>query len=132
MNKFLLGLCLWSAAIAGHASAPSDWFVEQSAKAGLAAIIVITPGYRVLIDGNPVAVFGNQLCPQSDGMRVWFIGGDPQGGDGCAVIEKDTATVPMQLAINGKLVIETWKVERSASSRMSLRRPNGGLIVPAK
>lgn len=119
-------------AAAPKASSLSEYFTRQAAKSGMAETVVIAPGYPVMIDGSRAAVFGNQLCPRVDGMRVWFVGGDPNGGDGCVVIEKDTVSVPVRLAVRGKLLLETWAVERSQPDRRSLRRPGGELVVPVQ
>lgn len=97
-------------------------------RARFAETVVISPGYRMLIAGKPVPVTGAQQCPRADGLRVWFLGGDPMGGDSCLVIEKTTTTLQAQFTLEGNRVSETWTVERPAPDKTVLRRPNGDYL----
>lgn len=134
MKRSLILACLLALAGGAQAGVMTDlknWFMASAEKDHMAETVVITPGYKMLIGGKSAPVFGNQLCPRADGIRVWFFGGDPQGGSGCMVIEKDTASVQAQFILDGKKVAEVWTVERRAPDKALLRRPNGDYLAQA-
>ena len=129
MKRILFGLLV--AASAAHADVVGDlrkWLAAGAEANHIAETVVIAPGYKMVIEGKPVPVFGVQLCPRVDGMRIFFFGGDPQGGSGCSIIEKSTSYVVVQFVLDGKAVTETWAVERRADQTM-LRRPNGDFYL---
>lgn len=131
MKSIAVGLLLVASTAMSHAGTLKDWFVEYTKSNLGVETIVISPGYKVLIAGKSVPVFGNQVCPRPEGTHVWFVGGDPDGGTGCIVVQKDTVAVPVQLAVNGQVLRELWTVERRGADQMLLRRPNGEYIVQA-
>lgn len=123
----LLGLV--TIAQAGIADGLKNWLNADADKAGMAQTVVIAPGYKMRIADKVVPIFGSQRCPSADGVRVWFFGGDPHGGTGCVVIEKDTVAVAARFVLDGKEVNETWAVERRAPGQTFLRRPNGDYLA---
>lgn len=121
-------------AFAANADVAGDlkqWFIANTEKNQVVETIVIAPGYKMVIAGKALPVVGTQECPRADGMRIWFFGGDTQGGSGCMVIRKETSTVQAQFVLDGKNVTETWAVERRAPDKTLLRRPNGDYLTQA-
>lgn len=130
-KSIIVSLFLVASTAMTHAGTLKDWFVEFT-RANLGVeTIVIAPGYKVLIAGKSVPVFGNQLCPRPDGTHVWFVGGEPDGGSGCIVVQKDTVTVLARIVVEGKMLVELWSVEHRGADQMLLRRPNGEYIAQA-
>lgn len=134
MKRSLILACLLTLAGGAQADVTADlknWFMANAEKSHMAETVVVAPGFKMLISGKAAPVFGNQPCPRADGVRVWFFGGDPQGGSGCMVIEKNTASVQAQFVLDGKKVAEVWAVERRAPDQTLLRRPNGDYLAQA-
>lgn len=94
--------------------------------------LVLKPGYKMLVDGQPAPVFGYQKCPPGDkGMRD-LVGSDPDEGKPiCIVISPDTQTVSVRVELRDGLSEEVWTVEHSGDRTM-LRRADGSYLSAAK
>ena len=131
MKRLVAIVVLAVAAISAHADIVGglrDWFVASSDSSRIAETVVISPGFRMSVAGKIVSVFGTQRCPSADSGRVFFFGGDPQGGSGCIVIEKGSTSVLAEYVLDGKTISETWAVERREHQTL-LRRPNGAYVA---
>jgi hypothetical protein len=94
--------------------------------------LVIHPGYKMLVDGQAVSVFGSTECPSTENNMEEFFGASPdEGSRSCIVIAPDTKTVSVIAALPEGPSAETWTVERSGN-RSTLRRADGTLIAAAK
>lgn len=85
-------------------------------------LVVVQPGYKMLVNGQAAQVFGKDECPLSspdEGKRL------------CIVIASETKTVPVTVVLPGGPVDEVWTVERSADRTM-LRRADGSYLAAAK
>lgn len=126
MNRRLMMACLLVLTSAAQADVTTDlpnWFLANAEKQSMAETVVVTPGYKMLLGGKSVPVFGDQPCARVDGSRL-------QGAN-CLVIDKDTASVQAQFVLDGKMATEVWTVERPSPDRTLLRRPNGDYVVRA-
>ncbi|MFM0416971.1 hypothetical protein [Paraburkholderia aromaticivorans] len=98
-------------------------------------LLVIKPGYRVLIDGRPVPIVGNDECPRErDAQNAFSLGGRPDDTPamGCVVVGPTTKEVHVR--VNSSF-LEVWKVvhqERGGFPVTLLVRPNGDYIAEAK
>ena len=100
--------------------------------------LVFAPGFKILVDGKPVAVVGFDNCPKSDPVMNMIFGDDPLAGShDCIVLSKDRKEVQVQVADPKGVVTEQWTIIRETGktgdrpySRTSLKRPDGSLIVP--
>jgi hypothetical protein len=89
--------------------------------------IVIPPGHEISIDGKPVGVYGRSTCPKWNASMFFLYAPSPLKTSGCLVVTPTSKEVQARVAIDGKLLDETWAVERE-KNRFVLRRP-GGLPV---
>ena len=102
----------------------------------VAPMLVIEPGYKVMIDGKPTPVMGHDECPSNPGTAVF--GTDPLVGQtGCIVLSKDRTEVPVSFPGPKGMVNERWTIVRetrqgTAFPMTMLRRPDGSPIVAAK
>lgn len=94
--------------------------------------LVIKPGYKMLVGGQPAPVFGSQKCPPGDKNMRELVGPDSdEGMPTCIVITPDTETVSVTVGFPNGPSAETWTVERSGDHTM-LRRPDGSYLAEAK
>lgn len=110
-----------------------------SAEATLGAIVmekpmtfVFPPGYEIDVDGKAAVVVGRQTCPAGDPVMNAIFGAPSDGGStGCLVIGPATKSVSARVAIDGKVLDETWTVERQelAPARIALFRPGRVPVV---
>lgn len=121
MKKIAIGLFLCATTLTVHSGDVLNWFEAQTAKSA-PDTVVIAPGFKVLVDGRPVDVIGNQRCPD-DSQRA--------GKLECVVVTKATKAVVVTFVLDGKPVTEEWQVERLSPTREVLRRPNGEYIAAA-
>jgi hypothetical protein len=96
----------------------SDQFVV---KAPGHPMVVVEPGYEMLVDGQAAQVFGKDKCPPPDeGKRLCIV-----------IVVPETKTVPVTVMLPGGPVDEVWTVERSADRTM-LRRADGSYLAAPK
>lgn len=78
--------------------------------------LVFAPGYKVAVDNEEIALLGTDLCPPAVTGQVFILGGGysypGQGERACTVIEPATEEVLVRHLVKGRLVLETWSVER--------------------
>lgn len=135
MKKYLIAASLLASVGVAKADVVAElknWFAAYADKNHINETFVFAPGYKMLVGNKAVPVYGVQSCPSADGKRIWFFGGDPQGGSGCMVIEKSTDSVQARFLVGGEKIVEVWTVEHPARDRLLLRRPNGELIHHAE
>lgn len=100
-------------------------------------VLVLRPGVKVLMDGEPVAVVGADRCPEQDGMMRALFGAEPLAGEpGCMVLSDDRKHVEARFRGNdGRMVVEQWAILRTQGPtglpRTSLQRPNGSPVISA-
>lgn len=100
--------------------------------------LVFSPGFKILIDGKPVPVTGFDDCPKADPVMNKIFGDDPLAGShDCIVLSKDRKDVRVRVADPTGVVTEQWTIVRETGkagdrpySRISLKRPDGSLVVP--
>ncbi len=94
--------------------------------------IVIPPGYKIALEGKAAPVFGFDKCPEPDSFARWFSGSlSADGSSHCIVILPETHAVQVRVAIDGKLVDETWTVEWTGEKpeRAYFLRPGGMPVI---
>lgn len=107
-----------------------DQLAHQVVQSQPPMTLVISPGFKMLIDGQTTAVFGRDECPRSNGLSRMFFGTSAdEGSRNCIAITPESTSVPVILGLPGGPK-ETWTVERSGTSTV-LRRPDGSLLVQA-
>lgn len=81
---------------------------------------MISPGYRMQVGAQAAAVFDSDECPppEEDQHR-------------CIVIEPETKTVSVLVALKDGLAPEIWTVEHSGDNTM-LRRADGSYLAETK
>lgn len=102
--------------------------------------IVISAGYRIDVAGRQVPIQGYEECPKFNPTMVKLFGHDLEDGKAtCIVLAKERTKVPVLVALPaGGAVREDWSIIRETGktdsgrpyARMSLRRPDGSLVVP--
>ncbi|MFQ2284927.1 hypothetical protein [Aeromonas dhakensis] len=79
--------------------------------------IEIVSGYRVQINGQPVAIAGTSLC-RSDKSR-----------HDCIVVTPDTSVVEVLVGYPGQPLREAWTVKRVGEQRQLLRGDGSTVMV---
>lgn len=98
---------------------------------GQPATLVIAPGYRVSINGQSVPIFGFDKCPTPDEAVRKLAGAETLAGQSiCVVIKPGALSVEVLAGLPDGPEREKWSVEREGDITR-LRRPDGGLVVPA-
>lgn len=95
--------------------------------------LVFNSGYKMLVDGRQVPIFGKDECPPANTNVMTSIFG-PDSDDGkrsCVVIGPDTKTVSVTVGLSDGPTDEIWTVERSGDRTM-LRRADGSYLAAAK
>ncbi|KZN20646.1 MULTISPECIES: hypothetical protein [Pseudomonas] len=94
--------------------------------------LVIHSGYKMLVGGQAVSVFGMNDCPPADkNMKAIFGASPDEGSRSCIVIAPKTKTVSVIVSFPEGPSAETWTVEWSGN-RSTLRRADGTFIAAAK
>ncbi|WP_147464699.1 hypothetical protein [Pseudomonas cannabina] len=95
--------------------------------------LVFKSGYKMLVDGQEVPIFGKDECPPANtNVMTSIFGPDPDDGQRtCVVIAPDTKTVSVSVGLSEGPADETWTVERSGGRTM-LRRADGSYLAAAK
>lgn len=95
--------------------------------------LVFNSGYKILVDGREVPLFGKDECPPANTNAMTSIFG-PDSEDGkrsCVVIAPDTKTVSVTVGLSDGPTDEILTVERSGDRTM-LRRADGSYLAGAK
>lgn len=95
--------------------------------------LVFNSGYKMLVDGRQVPIFGKNECPPANTNAMTSIFGpdSDEGKRSCVVISPDTKTVLVTVGLSDGPTDEIWTVERS-SERTMLRRADGSYLGAAK
>ncbi len=121
----LLTGCDFMAAVGNKALALSGFAHGQP------ATLVMAPGYRVSINGQSVPIFGFDKCPPPDEAVRKIAGAEALAGQSiCVVIKPGALSVEVLAGLPDGPEREKWAVEREGDITR-LRRPDGGLVVPA-
>ena len=121
----LLTGCDFMAAVGSKALALSGFAHSQP------ATLVMAPGYRVSINGQSVPIFGFDKCPPPDEAVGKIAGAEALAGQSiCVVIKPGALSVEVLAGFPDRPEREKWTVEREGDITR-LRRPDGGLVVPA-
>lgn len=91
--------------------------------------IAFAPGFQIAVEGKPVAVSGFDPCPKQDPAMTKLFGPAPtDDAKECIVVRPSTQSVKVRLSARTD---EVWVVLRDKThpDRMSLRRPDGSLVV---
>lgn len=102
-------------------------------------VLVIGPGYKVIINGSPTPIFGIDECPTDDPIMEKVFGPSPlKGNHNCIVLEKDRADVLVRFPTDKGVQEERWAIVRSQTEKFGLtlpatglRRPDGSMVVLA-
>ena len=101
--------------------------------------LVISPGYKVQIDGVATAVFGFDVCPkEAQGISAFFGPAPNDGSTACIVLEKGRESVRVRYKTVTGLKEESWQIVRGEVEKYgtkfpttALQRPDGTYVVPA-
>ena len=98
--------------------------------ADLPPVITMGPGFKIVVNGAEVPVFGFDRCPQAalDPQNIFHIPGEQ--AKACTVIPSYQSEVKVRMMLRSGPVVETWGVMRYGNM-LSFRRPGGDLVVPA-
>lgn len=96
---------------------------------------VIAPGYKVLVKGELVPIFGNDECPTQGGLMPMLFGEEPLEGQGnCLVLDKSKTSINVLVGYKSGLTKEQWVIRRQQSlmgERLFLLRPDGERVRAA-
>jgi len=100
-------------------------------------VVAIAPGYKVIIDGKPTAIFGSDECPTKGTSWVQFYFREDRFT--CILLRKDRAQVSVRFDQGRGIQEEHWTVVRGTWEKygltfpnIGLRRPDGSMIVTAE
>lgn len=103
--------------------------------------IAFAPGFRILAaDATAVPIQGFDECPKPNPAFVKLFGeGGSEGKNTCVVVKPTSKQVSALVSLPNGSVTEQWTVLRDQGksdsgrpySRISLRRPDGSLVVAA-
>ncbi|SER26870.1 MULTISPECIES: hypothetical protein [Pseudomonas] len=98
--------------------------------ADLPPVITMGPGFKIVVNGAEVPVFGFDRCPQAalDPQNTFHIPGEQ--AKACTVIPSYQSEVKVRMMLRSGPVVETWGVMRYGNM-LGFRRPDGDLVVPA-
>lgn len=90
---------------------------------------VIAPGYETAFNGKLVYVFGKSSCQEGIPFKTFIFGASKLlASNDCIVITPTSTQVQAIIVVDGKLMHETWTVERKAPW-VILHRPSGDLVL---
>lgn len=100
--------------------------------------VVISPGFKVLINGNPTVVFGHDFCPKENKKFIIFDLYQNIDSNACVVMDKKSDFVKVSYDTRTGMITENWKVIRAEEVKYGVRfttafmyRPNGSIVVLA-
>ena len=94
-------------------------------------VLVLSPGYKVLIHGIPTAVFGYDLCPnENTGMAMFLGSAQSERSNTCIVLDKTRESVPVRYKTSTGVVTESWKVIRSDIVKYGMTFPTTTMRRP--
>lgn len=115
---------------------------EQYSKlnADTAPVVVIAPGYKVVINGEPTPIYGSDECPKEDPKMAQLFGSDPLAGlHSCIVVAKDGTDVLVRFKQAQGIQEERWTIVRGEVRKYgmtlptaTLRRPDGSMVFVAE
>ena len=96
---------------------------------------VISPGYKVLIKGELVPIFGNDKCPTQGGLMPMLFGEEPlEEQSNCLVLDKGKTSITVLVGYKSGLVTEQWVIRRQETrmgEREFLLRSDGEMVRAA-
>ncbi|GGM18482.1 hypothetical protein ACFQDN_24225 [Pseudomonas asuensis] len=100
------------------------------ALADLPSVITMGPGFKIVVNGAKVPVFGFDRCPQAalDPQSTFQI--PVEQAKACTVIPSYQREVKVRMMLRSGPVVETWGVMRYGNM-LGFRRPDGNFVVPA-
>jgi hypothetical protein len=102
---------------------------------------VLPPGFLVEIAGKPIPIQGFDKCSSHDPAMTAIFGPAPNSGENtCILLNKERTKVPVLVALPSGLAREEWRIVRDSGVsetgrhyyRITLRRPDGSLVIPVK
>ncbi len=104
-----------------------------------APVMVIAPGYKVVINGEPTPIYGTDECPKEDPKMIKFFGPDPlEGQHSCIVVAKDRTEILVRFNQGVSVQEEHWTILRGEAQKFgltfptaALRRPDGSIVLAA-
>lgn len=92
--------------------------------------MVISPGYKVELDGEMALAFGFQECPKPDPIMVKLFGPTSfENESTCIVITPETKAVNVLVVFKDRRLTEEWTVIFEQNKKvMRLNRPNGNPV----
>ncbi|EDT6879189.1 hypothetical protein AIC90_004198 [Salmonella enterica subsp. enterica] len=95
-------------------------------------VTVITPGYKIDIDGHRVPISGFDDCPREKEEAGHAAARDEKG---CIVLSAERSEVNVRVYQPAGAVTETWRIIREKDAHQSdiirLQRPNGAFVMAA-
>jgi hypothetical protein len=94
------------------------------------AVITMGPGFKIVVNGAEVPVFGFDRCPQAslDPQNTFHI--PVEQAKACTIIPSYQNEVTVRMMLRSGPVVETWDVMRYGNL-LGFRRPDGNLVIPA-
>ena len=84
--------------------------------------VIVHPGYKVIIDGEPTAIFGPDDCK---------VTGKAESEQGCIVLNGLRESVLVSFNTPKGLVKEEWRIVHGANTA-HFQRPDGGHVASAQ
>ncbi len=94
--------------------------------------LIFSPGYKVEIDNKPIAIFGEDVCENTQHNLIFSEAEKPHFE--CIRIRSGVKNVLVHLVLDKNVITEQWEVHRDYSPEgvliLSLKRPNGEYVKP--
>lgn len=84
--------------------------------------VIVHPGYKVMIDGVPTAIFGPDNCK---------VAGQAEPEQGCIVLNDLRESVLVSFNTTKGLAQEEWRIVQGATTA-HFQRPDGSLVASAQ